>query len=210
MTRASAALAAESEKSGVLFHGMAGAGKTSCAKELAFQHQAAGRFQAFVWYKAPDPDKDIQLALHDLALAMEKQLPGFTMVHVVDSVAALKAWLPRLTECSKTTPSRRARQPGKLAERLRTMARRALGHADRGAADARRVVADSPHQPHPARRAAALERNRSGACVAACRSSPVVRELPNLQQLLDGKASPLRLTPAVCWSSYLASGVIRS
>src|SRR5208337_2412472 len=35
MTRASAALATESEKSSVLFHGMAGAGKTSCAVELA-------------------------------------------------------------------------------------------------------------------------------------------------------------------------------
>ena len=40
--------------------------------------------------------KDIQLALRDFALAMERQLPGFTMVHVVDSTAALQAWLPRL------------------------------------------------------------------------------------------------------------------
>jgi CHAT domain len=48
MTRASAALAAESGKSGVLFHGMAGAGKTSCALELAYQHESAGGFQAFV------------------------------------------------------------------------------------------------------------------------------------------------------------------
>ena len=98
MTRASAALAAENEKSGVLFHGMAGAGKTSCAVELAYQHQEAGRFQAFVWYKAPDPGKDIQSALRDLALAMEAQLPEFRMVHVVDSVVALKTWMPRLIE----------------------------------------------------------------------------------------------------------------
>ena len=98
MTQASAALAAESKKSGVLFHGMAGAGKTSCATELAYQHESAGRFQGFVWYKAPDPGQDIQLALRDIALAMEKQLPGLAMVHVVDSVAALKTWLPKLIE----------------------------------------------------------------------------------------------------------------
>ena len=42
--------------------------------------------------------KDIQLALRDFALAMERQLPGFSMVHVVDSAASLLAWLPRLTQ----------------------------------------------------------------------------------------------------------------
>jgi len=98
MTRASAALAAEGQQSGVLFHGMAGAGKTACAVELTYHHQAVGRFQAFVWYRAPEADKDIQLALREFALAMERQLPGFAMVHVVDGAAALQAWLPRLTQ----------------------------------------------------------------------------------------------------------------
>jgi hypothetical protein len=68
MTRASAALAAESTKSGVLFYGMAGAGKSSCAVELAYHHEAAGRFQAFVWYGAPEAGKDIAMALRDFAL----------------------------------------------------------------------------------------------------------------------------------------------
>jgi tetratricopeptide (TPR) repeat protein len=98
MARASAALAVRSDRSGVLFYGMAGAGKTSCAVELAYQHQAAARFQAFVWYRAPEPDKDISLALRDFALAMENQLPGFTMVHTVDQVETFRNWLPRLTE----------------------------------------------------------------------------------------------------------------
>ena len=98
LTRASAALAAESRRGGVLFHGMAGAGKTSCAVELAYHHETAARFQAFVWYRAPEPDKDISLALRDFALAMEKQLPGFTMVYIVDRAEAFKNWLPRLTE----------------------------------------------------------------------------------------------------------------
>src|SRR5215831_619446 len=98
MPRASATLAAEGQKSGVLFHGMAGAGKTACAVELTYHHHAVGRFQAFVWYRAPEADKDIQLALRDFALAMERQLPNFSMVHVVDSTAALRDWLPRLTQ----------------------------------------------------------------------------------------------------------------
>ena len=98
MTRASAALAPEGEKSGVLFYGMAGAGKTSCAVELAHHYPALDRFQAFVWYRAPDPDKDTALALRDFALAMEKQLPDFTMLHVIDQEDRLRAWLPRFTK----------------------------------------------------------------------------------------------------------------
>ncbi|HXW24974.1 MAG TPA: CHAT domain-containing protein [Xanthobacteraceae bacterium] len=98
MTRGSAALAAESTKSGVLFYGMAGAGKSSCAIELAYHHEAAGRFQAFVWYRAPEVGKDVALALRDFAVAMENQLAGFTMVHVVDDIDTLRNWLPRLTE----------------------------------------------------------------------------------------------------------------
>src|SRR2546430_172843 len=39
MTRATAALAPESSRSGVLLHGMAGAGKTACALELAYTHE---------------------------------------------------------------------------------------------------------------------------------------------------------------------------
>ncbi len=52
MTDASAALASDSNRSGILFHGMAGGGKTSCAVELAYHHRAVGRFDGFVWYEA--------------------------------------------------------------------------------------------------------------------------------------------------------------
>jgi len=98
MTRASAALAAESSRSGVLFHGMAGAGKTSCAVELVYHHAAVDRFQAFVWYSAPEQGKDISLALRDLALALERQIPDLTMLQVIDRTEALRDWLPRLAE----------------------------------------------------------------------------------------------------------------
>ncbi len=96
MTRASAALAPESSNTGVLFHGMVGAGKTACAVELAYHFRQTGRFNGWVWFKAPDQGRDISTTLRDLALAMEAQLPGFTMMHVVGRQDELTQWLPRL------------------------------------------------------------------------------------------------------------------
>jgi len=98
MSRVSTAMAPESGVTGVLFHGMAGAGKTACALELAYRYEAGGRFSAFVWHKAPDEGSDIETALVNLALDMEKQLPGLQMVHLVDRADEFTAWLPRLTE----------------------------------------------------------------------------------------------------------------
>jgi hypothetical protein len=97
MTRASIAMAPESSKTAVLFYGMAGAGKTACALELAYRY-ASGRFEAFAWHKAPDEGHDIAGALLRLALDLERQLQGFTMAHVVDRADEFIAWLPRLTE----------------------------------------------------------------------------------------------------------------
>jgi hypothetical protein len=107
MTRASAAMARDARKSGVVFYGMAGGGKTSCALELAYHLAAVRRFRAFVWYRAPPEGADIALALRDFALAMEMQLgsvlPAFAMVHVVDRTADLEKWLPLLTEMLERT-----------------------------------------------------------------------------------------------------------
>jgi len=97
MSRASAALAPHSGQTGILFHGMAGAGKTACALELAYRYES-GRFQGFVWHKAPDEGSDIEGALLNLALDMERQLPGLQMAHLVDRAEEFAAWLPRLTE----------------------------------------------------------------------------------------------------------------
>ena len=96
MIKASSALAIESEKRGVLFHGMAGAGKTACALELAFHHSRSPRFQGFVWYKAPDQGKDIGGAMVELAMVMERQLPGFKMVHAVGDAESVRNFLPVL------------------------------------------------------------------------------------------------------------------
>ena len=96
MTAASAALAADSPHSGVLFHGMAGAGKSACANELARHIEPTGSFGAYVWWKAPDDGSDISGALAAFAGAMESQLPGFAMIQVVGRDDALAPWLPRL------------------------------------------------------------------------------------------------------------------
>jgi hypothetical protein len=57
MARASAALAPDSGKTGVLLHGMAGAGKTACALELAYRHQDA--FAALAFWQAPTKGRGV-------------------------------------------------------------------------------------------------------------------------------------------------------
>ncbi len=96
MVRANAALAERSGLSGVLFHGMAGAGKTACALELAYTQE--DNFRVLAWYKAPDEGHDISTALTDLALVLESKLPGLKLAHLLDDTGALRAFLPTLTE----------------------------------------------------------------------------------------------------------------
>jgi tetratricopeptide (TPR) repeat protein len=96
MTRAAAALAPRSGRAGVVFYGMAGAGKTACALELAHTHQDS--FPTMAWHAAPPEGHDITTALTDFALALERQLPGLKLVHLVNDTAALRDALPGLTE----------------------------------------------------------------------------------------------------------------
>jgi hypothetical protein len=98
MARASTALAPQNrqQQNTVLLHGMAGAGKTACALELAYRHEQA--FGALVWWKAPEQGRDITTSLRDLAVAMETQLPGLAMVQAVGSETELRRFLPRLTQ----------------------------------------------------------------------------------------------------------------
>jgi hypothetical protein len=91
------AMAEESDHSGVLFYGMAGAGKTACALELAYRYER-DRFEHFVWHQAPVEGRAIETALSDLAHDMERQIPDFTMAHVIDRVDAFSDWLPTLSE----------------------------------------------------------------------------------------------------------------
>jgi hypothetical protein len=73
MLRASRALAPRSPQRAVLFYGMAGAGKTACALELAYRHEQ-GRFKGYVWYSAPQEGSDISTAFFALMQDIQSQL----------------------------------------------------------------------------------------------------------------------------------------
>jgi hypothetical protein len=95
LARASAALAPSSDRRAVLFHGMAGAGKTACALELAYRHQER-RFEAMAWHSAPPEGHDIAGALADFAVALETQLEGLELAYAVDDRELLDRLLPRV------------------------------------------------------------------------------------------------------------------
>jgi tetratricopeptide (TPR) repeat protein len=103
MTQASAALAGQSGFTGVLFHGMAGAGKTSCALELAYLYEDLQRFTGFLWYKAPRDGSEWADELMRFAQAFETQVsdqhmePLFPLVHMMaESDLKFDAYLSRL------------------------------------------------------------------------------------------------------------------
>jgi tetratricopeptide (TPR) repeat protein len=95
MAQASAALAPASGRTGVLLHGMAGAGKTSCATELAYRHRDS--FAAIGFWQAPGGE--FTDALADLAVTLETQLGryGFAIAGHIGSVQELTGFLPRLS-----------------------------------------------------------------------------------------------------------------
>jgi tetratricopeptide (TPR) repeat protein len=96
MAQASATLAAGSGKTGVLLHGMAGAGKTACALELSYRHEDS--FAAVAFWQAPKSDDEFGAALGDLAGRLDIQLGGygFTMSDKITTVDSLMAFAPRL------------------------------------------------------------------------------------------------------------------
>ncbi|MGW3646994.1 CHAT domain-containing protein [Streptomyces sp. NPDC000878] len=103
LARAGAALAPRSGLGGVLLHGMPGAGKTACARELVETHAHA--FERTVWFTAPQeqdhPYEETVLA--SFALALEQAVPGLRCLHLLDGadgraaefVAAVSSWLER-------------------------------------------------------------------------------------------------------------------
>lgn len=100
LTRAGLALSADSDKAGVALHGMAGAGKTACALELAHHMRLSGRFRDAVWWKAPDQGAETAGALADFAHNFDMQLAeyGFSLAAAVHDDAALAAKLPTLRQ----------------------------------------------------------------------------------------------------------------
>jgi hypothetical protein len=105
MAKAGAALAPRSSQTGVLFHGMSGAGKSACAIELAYQYEDVKRFTGFVWYQAPTEGSEVAGSLAAFATAFETQLSGETFEAPFPLVALLTAedarfdaFLPRLRD----------------------------------------------------------------------------------------------------------------
>jgi tetratricopeptide (TPR) repeat protein len=103
MARASAVLAPDSGQTAVLLHGMAGAGKTACALELAYRHENA--FNALAFWQAPTKDEEWPSALPDLASRLEIQLGdrGFTMASHIGTQASLERFLPRLRQLMRSS-----------------------------------------------------------------------------------------------------------
>ncbi len=97
MAAASTALTQVSGRTAVVFHGMAGAGKTTCAVELAYRHQRAFGGLAF-WSAPTDPDQFGE-ALRLLASTLDAKLGdyGFAMVDKIATLERLKNFLPTLT-----------------------------------------------------------------------------------------------------------------
>jgi tetratricopeptide (TPR) repeat protein len=98
MAAGSTTLAPGTRRAGVLVHGMAGAGKTACALELAYRHQDA--FAALAYWEGPKQPDAVFGALEDLSARLDIQLGGygFAMAGNTATVAELQAYLPRLTQ----------------------------------------------------------------------------------------------------------------
>lgn len=97
LSQALAAMNTGSGAAGVLFHGMAGAGKTALAIELTHHMIAGTRFRGAVWWRAPDSGEDFTGALMRFGAALE---PLWSSEYTLASAAASeRTWadcLPRL------------------------------------------------------------------------------------------------------------------
>lgn len=101
MARASAVLAVDTPTVAVMFHGMAGAGKTTCAVELAYRH--VDGFAAAVFWQAPTNPDLFNGALGSLASSLETQLAGYGLA-IVDKISPVGRWerfLPQLAELAE-------------------------------------------------------------------------------------------------------------
>jgi hypothetical protein len=74
---ASSALASASGRTAVLFYGIAGVGKTTCAVELAYRHRHS--FRALASWSAPTDPEQSDDAFRLLTVELQEQLPDHTL-----------------------------------------------------------------------------------------------------------------------------------
>ena len=82
MARARVALRPGSGFSGVVYYGMAGAGKSTCATELA--HMQRRGFSNLCWYQASSDQASATAELVRFALTLENQLPDLHLIDAID------------------------------------------------------------------------------------------------------------------------------
>jgi tetratricopeptide (TPR) repeat protein len=193
MTRANAALAPRSGRRGVVFHGMAGAGKTACALELAYGQR--DNFAALVWCRCPDEGADASLAsqkLADLAGRLELAL-GVPVAGKVHDATKLARVAETITEAMEqravlvvldNAESLLSAQGAWLDPRWGILVSALVAHEGRG-----RLVVTSRRLPQPPLEGLAVE-----AVHALGRDEAVLlaRQLPNLGRLLEGTPAPTR------------------
>lgn len=205
MARASTALAPSSGRTGVLLHGMAGAGKTACALELAYRHQDA--FAAAAFWQAPVNDDEWTGALASFAARLEIQLGdyGFAMIAHIGTESALDAFLPRFRNTlaragillvldnleTLLTPDGSWRDP-----RWEKLFSALIGHNGES-----RVILTSRIAPNGGGRPVEIVPKQVVAlpvhALSLGESVVLARELPNLRVLMHADSGPVRASSVV-------------
>jgi tetratricopeptide (TPR) repeat protein len=196
LTRASGVLADESGRPGVVLFGMAGAGKTACALELAYTHERS--FPLMAWFAAPEETPggaEIRPVLASFALATERQLPDLRWAHLVDDPEKLRGFLPQLTEIMEqnrillvldNVESLLTEGGAWRDERWGWVLAALMGHSGLS-----RVVVTSRRLPVGLPEAMLVEPVHA---LSLPESVLLARELPRLRGLIDGTDLPAGLT----------------
>ncbi len=191
MMRAGKAMAPRSRPyKGVLFHGMAGGGKTACLLELAWRHEK-NRFAHCVFFKCPDQDQSIATALADFLHVAEDRLhmtPGDLSGHADDPAMFRQRTLPALQAMlSKNSiliaidnmESLLTGEGNWKDKKWKYLAETLLGHAGES-----RTIFTSRRVPAPLENHSALLKEAIHA-LSFPESVLLARELPNLYRLFD-------------------------